>query len=376
MKELRSSTPHSQSGKYSGSLHSGGNYSGSSLNSDSRNFLRGLRRGSTPHSLQSGSNNSSSKNKNETPPLGSISARLAALEARNDIGGGSAEHTITPKDQAVNAVTQSPSDEDESSDQVGVKLPPSKRDVPRPNRISRRSVSEPTPVATELKPATSHGSGSSTTKSRDISADKDTQADNIHPQVQVNPEPTATSQISRLFPNTTPKPITSGGTPPRQSTNPFDDGPSTNPFDSPPRRKVDADKSRGDPFDEPSSPIPVERSGVTSEHSFNVDDSMDESVPKHPSSNDSGKAQRVIAPPSSLPPRRDRQSPLTLSPSRRDTTPSPFRAKAAASPQTTKSSSSSEYIDELRQTISQLKSVGVGGHGKPTSTLVRNDQTG
>jgi len=372
LKELRSSTA---SGKYSGSLHSGG-YSGTSLNSDSRNFLQGLR-GSTPHSLQSGSNNSSSKNKKETPPLGSISARLAALEARHDIGVGSAEQVATPRDQAANTVSRSPSDEDKSADQVGVKLPPSKRDVPRPNRISRRSVSEPTPVATELKPAKSHGSTSSSSKSRDTSADKDTQADIIHPPVQANPEPPATSRISRLFPNTTPKPtITSGGTPPRrQSTNPFDDGPSTNPFDSPPRRKVIADKSLGDPFDEQSSPIPVERSGVASEHSFKHDNSMDE--PSKPStSNASTQAQRAIAPPSSLPPRRDRRPPLTLSPSRRDTTPSPFRAKTSASPQTTKSSSSSEYIDELRATISQLKSVGVGGHGKPTSTLVRNEQTG
>jgi len=375
LKELRSSTPHSQ-GKYSGSLHSGG-YSGTSLNSDSHNFLRGLC-GSTPHSLQSGNNNSSSKKKNETVhPLGSISARLAALEARHDIGVGSAEQVATPRDQAANTVSRSPSDEDESADQVGVKLPPSKRDVPRPNRISRRSVSEPTPVATELKPATSHGSSSAATKSRDTSEVKgNTQADTIHPPVQANPEPPATSRISRLFPNTTPKPtITSGGTPPRQSTNPFDDGPSTNPFDSPPRQKV-IEKSLEDPFDEQSSPIPIERSGVASEHSFNVDDSMDE--PSKPStSNDSTQAQRAIAPPSSLPPRRDRlRPPLTLSPSRRDTTPSPFRAKTSASPQTTKSSSSSEYIDELRATISQLKRVGVGGHGKPTSTLVRNEQTG
>ena len=374
LKELRSSTPHSH--KYSGSLHSGG-YSGTSLNSDSLNFLRGLR-GSTPHSLQSGSNNSLSKKKNDTPPLGSISARLAALEARSDIKVGSAEQA---KDRAINLVTKSPSDEDESADQVGVKLPPSKRDVPRPNRISRRSASEPTPVATELKPAKSHGSISSSSKSttRDTSADKDTQTDSIHPPVQANPEPTSTSRISRLFPNTTPKPTTTaGGTPPRrQSTNPFDDGPSTNPFDSPPRRKV-IEKSMEDPFDEQSSPIPVERSGVVSEHSFNVDDSMNKSAPKHPStSDDSSKAQRAIAPPSSLPPRRDRlRPPLTLSPSRRDTTPSPFRTKTASSPQTTKSSSSSEYIDELRATISQLKSVGVGGHGKPTSTLVRNKQTG
>jgi len=369
LKELRSSTA---SGKYSGSLHSGG-YSGTSLNSDSRGL-----RGSTPHSLQSGNNNSSSKNKSETvPPLGSISARLAALEARHDIGVGSAEQAITPKDQAVNVVTQSPSDEDESSDQVGVKLPPSKRDVPRPSRISRRSASEPTPVATELKSATSYGSIRSSSKTRDTSEVKgNTQADIIHPPVQANPEPTVTSRISRMFPNTTPKPITSDGTPPprRQSTNPFDDGPSTNPFDSPPRQKV-IEKSLEDPFDEQSSPIPIERSGVASEHSFNVDDSMDE--PSKPStSNDSTQAQRAIAPPSSLPPRRDRlRPPLTLSPSRRDTTPSPFRTKAAASPQTTKSSSSSEYIDELRATISQLKSVGVGGHGKPTSTLVRNEQT-
>ena len=361
LKELRSSTPHSH--KYSGSLHSGG-YSGTSLNSDSRNFLRGSQ--------------SDSKKKNETvPPLGSISARLAALEARNDIKVGSAEQVATTrKDQAVNVVTKSPSNEDESADQVGVKLPPSKRDVPRPNRISRRSASEQTPVATELKPAKSHGSISSSSKTRDTS-EVYIQADIIHPPVQANPEPPATSRISRLFPNTTPKPtITSGGTPPRrQSTNPFDDEPSTNPFDSPPRRKVIADKSLEDPFDEQSSPI-LERSGVASEHSFNVDDSMDKSAPNPSTSDDSGKTQRIPAPPSSLPPRRDRRTPLTLSPSRRDTTPSPFRAKTSASPQTTKSSSSSEYIDELRATISQLKSVGVGGHGKPTSTLVRNEQTG
>ena len=365
LKELRSSTPHSH--KYSGSLHSGG-YSGTSLNIDS-----GLR-GSTPHSLQSGSNNSSSKKKNETPPLGSISARLAALEARNDIKVGSAEQAEA-KDQAVNVVTKSPSDEDELADKVGVKLPPSKRDVPRPYRISRRSASEPTPVETELKPAKSYGSISSSSKTRDTS-EVYIQADTIHPPVQANPEPTTTSRISRLFPNTTPKPTTSGGTPPRQSMNPFDDEPSTNPFDSPPRRKVIADKSLEDPFDEQSSPIPVERSGVASEHSFNVDDSMDKSAPNPSTSDDSGKTQRIPAPPSSLPPRRDRRTPLTLSPSRRDTTPSPFRAKTSASPQTTKSSSSSEYIDELRATISQLKSVGVGGHGKPTSTLVRNEQTG
>ena len=378
-----------------------------------QDILRELR-SSTPCTLQSG-NSSCNRNNRNDPPLGSIS-----------IGHGQQQPSITEQ-QAVQKA-QSPSEESSDNNNklnkgptsAAKALAPSRRDLPRPNRINRRSASEPTPVpnqgaavttAVAKTPSISSSQGSST-KSEIAANTPDDKSnkppDNVKTEsphdryrkaigmnIKQVKSPVPPSRISRLFPNTHPSSLKRRPTP-IQSTNPFDSYPSTNPFDSPPRRKFTVNTE--DPFDSQSSPIAMERSGETTNDSYNADVSysleVDASAAQRRSASSGSvttSSERAIAPPSSLPSRHDRLPPhppstLVLPPSRRDTTlrarasqeaiisPRDSRPSPPTSPQSSRSSP--HNLDEIRASISQLKSNGVGGVGKSTSTLVRNEQTG
>mmetsp|Transcript_25436 Transcript_25436/g.54719 ORF Transcript_25436/g.54719 Transcript_25436/m.54719 type:complete len:1566 (+) Transcript_25436:130-4827(+) len=497
-------------------------------------------RSSTPCTFQSGGNNSLNGGRNKPPRSISIGEGGQPPQVPKEHVGAvvavaQATSTEEPSDKSSSNLLRSPT--------PPLALAPSRRDLPRPHRINRRSASEPTPPSLSTSVAinnmnsaaamsfsrTTSGSGISTTeakktmdsivskpmddaakavlatsssfdssasnKSRDISmsasredASEKANAVGDKPEspleiycktVGLNQEAKATTsnktsrplrRRSRLFPYTSPATSTiANGTSattaaPQQykSTIPFDDGPNTNPFDSPPRQP----KPKGtmeDPFEEQSSPIPLDRSTISNSiHSVSV--SMEQpyslssdksaasaALQNHSNSNSSNNtsgisscishpSERAVAmsvtytsekavatsnnsccaSPSSLASSARAgisQSPtlLLLPPSKRDTLytarSSPSLASqmkilnqagysmqgipssdiiqqpeqqsrsisSSSSTQSSCSSSSSNnnnHLDEIRASISQLKNNGVGGIGKSTSTLVRNEETG
>jgi len=212
--------------------------------------------------------------------------------------------------------------------------------------------------------------------------------------------------------------------PQQKITNPFEHKNSTNPFDSPARIKLHTnpfdsptirrERTEDDPFEEQSSPIHVERSSEDSSSRYEVNDD-DVSMKKPFSVEDSAALpndERVvtsIVPSTSLASRRGNDSgrpttpqaslqppskslptlqALLLPPSKRDTllragrtSPSTTPSRKAPIAKTKKAGPAATYtkvrnLDDIRASISQLKHNGVGGVGKSTSTLVRNEETG
>jgi len=212
--------------------------------------------------------------------------------------------------------------------------------------------------------------------------------------------------------------------------NPFDNLPTSNPFesfdDSPPRRKLHDEaldhfddpfqelsspipmEQSMDPFEDQSSPISVERSSreirmhhevnnVSLEQSYSLEDSSsnekcelsitaeENSAPPSvisstasESSSQRGTGGPILSGPA--PPPSSSQK-LFLAPSKRDTllhagrtSPSLFKALSKKGP--AKNFKKQNDLDEIRASITQLKHNGVGGVGKSTSTLVRNEATG
>ena len=353
-------------------------------------------RSSTPCTFQSGNSLTNSSLNGTNTPLGSISERLAALEESLEASPKLGE---AQEEKTARVTSQSPPEEiAKKSNSRSTVLPPSRRDVPRPNRINRRASSEPTRLTPQNLPTpdsltrnaadTSFDSCSPTISGeiQDIATKEAHIAELLESKIDASSQEQQYYQVMGMEKDNEPAPPHKGFFPrtlPAQSTNPFDTYPSTNQFDSPPRPKF-AETSE-EPFEAQSSPIPVERSGETAESQHNVFD-----ISIEPYDDDADKltvttssiSVRDVAPPSSLPPRRERLPPhhpspsssLVLPPSKQD---SVFRSNVSPpSPQTTSSSRSSPSVDEIRETISQLKENGVGGVGKPTSTLIRSEKTG
>ena len=392
-----------------------------------QDILRELR-SSTPSTLHSG--NSSKENNKPLPGSISIGGKRRQQQKKkvDDVqdftaGAGAA---VAFQQQA----TSSPSSETESSNKVVCGnntttsttpsastrlLAPSKRDLPRPNRL-RRSASEPktphavgsasaststvtmssigssklvSPTATSVSTnttATSNASASTKamgnlTKTTAASSEKSSPSQSFHKMNNNNMPPLINrgGHLRRLFPNTSPASVNN---PPSQPQGPVSQ--QRDPFDSPPRQNVESNV-QVDPFEEQSSPIfPMEQS-TEEDHTVEINLSLEPF---------SFEESAIITSPNtslepgttSLPPQ---QPALLLAPSHSSTRtssnkglktniPASATPKAAAYNDTSPNSSQStkSSLEEIRATISELKNNGVGGVGHSTSTLARNEETG
>jgi hypothetical protein len=350
-----------------------------------QDILRELRN-STSNTLQI--DNSLEKSCSSKPPLGSISVGMRGLH----LGPNGS------KDSTSSRPHTSSSSEEHLEENSGYMRPltptlalaPSPRDIPRPSRC-RRSVSDSTagtPAANLVSSASSPQS--IVTMPADVSSSVHNSTmsalERYCKVIGTNIEHASvmnTRLRGRIFPYTSPvtSDLMGGGAtrvqivPRRTSTNPFDTI-STNPFDSPPR-SIPSQKAK-EPFEEQSSPIPMERSGDTY-ISHDASGSINKSNTSITPSSDGGVALHAngdiitASTPSqcSSPP-----SVLLLKPSRRDR----IRARNLSPPESLQVSSIRNREpcrhENIRVSLSQLKNNGVGGSGHGTSTLVHNGNTG
>lgn len=298
---------------------------GSRSSASAQDILRELRRSPTPSSLHSDrSFNSMSRSK---PPLSiSVGGRKLSPGLKPDVGKSSG----TSEGNSPRAPTPPPA------------LAPSRRDLPRPNRIGRRSVSDPiSSNASNNESANRIPSPVGT-----LVRSKTEVAVNEKSFVESSTSPTARPR-SRLFPCTSP--LTLGSERNTQHATCFAD------------QQIGLNERSADnnPFNEPSSPIPLETS--TEEISVSMEPDLHDS-------------------PRRLPPSEPKYP--GLAPSKRDMPIISFYPRRRAleervSPTVSdQGSHSSPDLDEIRASISKLKFNGVGGIGKATSTLVRNEETG
>ena len=322
------------------------------------------------HSLNYSCNNRSSNK----PPLGSISIGMRGLNL--GLNGSNKESSESDPHLICSSV------EDHLEESNGdvrpptpstLALAPSPRDIPRPGRC-RRSISDSTPsihaANTVLSAASPRGCIVTKTMPKEneprpeapdaLRSAEGTSSESINTMSPLERYckalGTNTEQASaknsrlrgRIFPCTTP--VTSdamkGGTPrvpavPRHSsTNPFD-GPSTNPFDSPPR-SLSCPK---EPFEEQSSPIPVEKSGETY-----ISQDASGSVNKSGTSTSTPSSEMDVIP-MSTPSQRGICPPtvLLLKPSKRDT------VRSRSSPPPNHQAYRLHNFDDIHVSASQLQ---------------------
>ncbi|KAL3780654.1 hypothetical protein HJC23_000124 [Cyclotella cryptica] len=314
-----------------------------------QDILAELRRSPTPSSLQSGVSFNSGGSRSSLP-------------RKISIGGGAK----SPLNAVPNSI--SPGENAPSPDRCGVRTPsplalaPSKRDLPRPNRINRKTASEPSAAGLRLDVGAVNDSISSNSI-RSSLPETSTQI-----EVHDGPSTSVPRPRSKVFPCTSPLTIASND--------------NRNSIGTPTEKATEL----------PTTPLRVKT------HPTNYDTQDSHKKASSPAMNQSGEPSRTGFPPSTrnMPPtpttRRilpsvkeiaarfngQMKSDPSSSPSRFKRM-SNFTNKSSATPNANKSIASSggkDRIDEIRASISKLKHNGVGGIGKATSTLVRNQETG
>ncbi|KAL7553862.1 hypothetical protein ACHAWF_017486 [Thalassiosira exigua] len=285
-------------------------------------------------------------------------------------------------------------------------LAPSKRDSPQPGRPVRGSSSEPLPDACDSARATARSPGPATkfafvgfpaapdkttgpapsvgsnasskiggttgssASSRIDSATGSNASNTSAASTQARNNRTRTSGSSGAGPEAVESPLqryrraAGGRRGPRWSDRGSpDDTLSSNPFDSPPRLKATTN-----PFDSPSGPK-EEPQAIDLSTSVTSDQAV--SLPREKPIPPAVASRRPPPPPP--PPAATAASRPSVAPR---SIPPPSSLMAAAAARRGESRDRRADIDEIRSSIAQLKDAGVGGLGKPTSTLVRDGATG